>query len=321
MGINDFASSLLKDSHQNKSLDSKGNLDGRKVYPAIVVSSEDPLEQGRIVARLVSVDEKGNIKGGKDKDTPDDRLPFCMPMKSSFFHALPNDGEMVFLILENPSDISAPRYWTGPIISSQLRLKFQSYQESIKIYDKTRFNINQKIESRLDASNLLPTKSDIALIGRDDAYLILRPKKVDIIAGLFKEGTYLNNTETPCYIRLEQKTNDKTKNLKFDKYSNIEIHGSVINLYSPIGKFRDKSLEQFEISDHLDSFSEISRKLHPSVFGDELVSFLDLFIKAFLNHIHTPQLPPADNAIINQLKKYTKEGELQRLLSNHIRIN
>jgi hypothetical protein len=105
------------------------------------------------------------------------------------------------------------------------------------------------------------------------------------------------------------------------KYSQASITSTNINIYSPRGKFRGNDIKSFELNSDLKSFGSFSDTLHPAVFGDELVRVLDLIIRTLLNHIHTPQSPLLSNALSDELKSYTVDGNLQNLISNHIRIN
>ena len=105
------------------------------------------------------------------------------------------------------------------------------------------------------------------------------------------------------------------------KFSQATLTSTNINIYSPRGKFRGNDLKSFEINSDLKSFGELANNLHPSVFGDEAVRLFDIIIRLLLTHIHTPQMPLLTTALSDELKKYTVDGFLQNLLSNHIRIN
>src|ERR1039457_2688469 len=131
MGIDSLSKSLLQ-QHGQANFRSEGNQKTRIRYPAIVVSVDDPAEQNRIVARIISLDENGSINGGRDKNVPDNLLPYAISDMPDFFFVRPLVGEMVYITLENPEDNSSPRYWTGPIITSVIKLKYQSYSEAVK---------------------------------------------------------------------------------------------------------------------------------------------------------------------------------------------
>ena len=320
--MDDFAKSIFGDKNQNKTAQEGGKVK-RNAYPAIVVRTDDPLEEGRIIARIIGLDEEGNIRGGRDKDTPDDKLQFAVPLVPGFFHVTPLEGEMVILSLEKPEINTATRYWVGPIISSKLKLRYQSYREAVKIFDYTKFGVNQSISNRPSPSRAWPEKSDVALMGRDDSMILLKPREVYINSGTFKKGTFEPNTEHPGYIQILQ--HDIKPESQFNtspiEYSQINVVSTNINLYSPRGKFRKADAQRFETNIDLQNFGDIAITLHPAVLGDELVKLLDLMIQFLRTHIHTPQNPPVPEPLLKSLEEYSVGGKLQDLLSNHIRIN
>ena len=321
-GIDDFARSLLRDKGQ-EATQGKGVQIRRNTYPAIVVRSDDPLEQNRLIARIVSIDEKGDVFGGRDKDTPDDKLPYAIPLVPSFFNVTPLEGEMVILLLENPEINTSPRYWIGPIINSKNKLKYQSYREAVKILDYTRFGGNENIQNKPNPSRVWPEKSDVAVMGREDSMLTLRPREAYLNSGAFKKGTFEPNMEHPSYLQLKQfdlKTSNPFNSNPIE-YSQANLVSTNINLYSPRGKFRKEDIQQYEVNKDLQNFGETAVRLHPAVFGDELVKLLDIMIQFMRTHIHTPQAPAVPDSILKKLEEYSVTGKLQDLLSNHVRIN
>jgi len=321
-GIDKLARATLQGQGITGGISSEGNQSSRNIYPAIVINNEDPLGMKRIIVRIISIDENGNINGGRDRETPTEQLPFCVPIMPNHFHIIPLIDEMVYVFLENPSDNSAPRYYMGSQINSPFKLKFQAYNEANEIFNYTNFNLNPNKDNNSQAFSILPKDGDIAIQGRSDADLILRPREVFLIAGKFKKGTLDINTETPSSLQIIQKENNTELNRDLiPRYSQTNITSSNINLYSHRGKFRDSNLSKFEINKDLQSFEELANSLHPAVFGDELIKVLDLIIKVLLNHIHTPQKPLLSIPESNELSSYTIDGNLQNIISNHIRIN
>jgi hypothetical protein len=434
-GIDVLAKSGLQ---QSGTSDYGSNMqNNRGIYPAIVVpyGTNDITEQNRIRVRIVSLDENGNIEGkkstgdenynnysGKDRGMKDEELVLCVPLIPEFFHARPQVGEMVYVIIENPTDNSSVRYWIGPIISSKLKLNFQTYEDAVKIFNKTDFISNRKIDSSLDLNYLFPSNTDIAVQGRNDADLMLKNRELLLIAGKFDSDNFAPNTVTPSFLQLKQISqinninnvsqnigithkievniqqndginftgtiiitelknnfeikkefnsytnknytiewlNNKIKEAKLkykgwsfttnvDEYKTLPVNCNIksantplatnsnedllqkysvgnlvstnINIYSPRGKFRGSDLKQFEKGEDLKSFGEFADTLHPSVLGDEIVRVLDLIIRVVLEHIHTPQTTLLQTALSDELKKYTVDGLLQNILSNHVRIN
>ena len=414
----------------------------RVIYPAIVVpyGTNDNSEQNRIRARIVAVQDDGKIQGktsslneenynhyaGRDRGILDEDLVLCMPLLPDFFHVKPQVGEMVFVIVENPADASSVRYWIGPIITSKLKLNYQGYEDSFKMFNKTSFISNPKTSSNINLSMILPGESDVAIQGRNDSDLILKNREALLIAGKFSDIKNLKiNTENPSFLRLKQinstsfketptidktimhrinaeivQNNDKftgsiivkdaitnlelindsnsylkrsdtlnwlnqriyetkikypnwefsskteeyknslknfyqiptpdigsSNNLTIDnqnllaKYSEATLVSTNINIYSPRGKFRGDDIKSFEKNKDLKNFGTFADSLHPAVFGDETIRLFDLIIRLLLSHVHTPQSPLIQEALAYELKKYTVDGALQNLISNHIRIN
>lgn len=318
-GIDSLAKSTLQSQGQGGGVSSSGNQAARNIYPAIVVNDEDPLGMKRVVARIISLDETGRVNGGRDRDTPDDKLPFCVPMMPNHFHMVPLVDEMIYIFLENPSDNSAPRYYIGSQINSQFKLKFQAYNEAVEVFKYTEFNLNQDKSGNIEAQTVLPKQGDIAVQGRTDADLILRPREVFLVAGKFDKGTLDINQTTPSSLQLAQRENTDTNLIP--AYSETNLTSTNINIFSTRGKFRDEDISGFETNEDLESFGELANTLHPAVFGDELIKLLDLIVRVMLNHIHTPQSPLVPFPESEELSAYTVEGALQDIISNHVRIN
>jgi len=322
---------------------SESNPGDRIVFPAIVVpnGNNDPSGQNRIRARIVAVNEEGRIIGkksdneenynnyaGKDKGRSDDELPLAMPLMPDFLYLRPLVGEMVYIILENPKDDSSARFWIGPIInSSEGKLKFQAYEDALRVFDYTDFFPNKRTTDKLKASGILPEPSDVALQGRDDSDLILRPREVFLTAGKFNPNSSTLNTKSPANLQIKQFEKFEGKGLTtsneglLEQYSQANLISTNINFHSSRGKYRGEDSAKFEKNEDLKSFGELANALHPAIFGDESIKLFDLIIRVLLNHIHTPQKPLLDLPESLELRKYTVEGNLQNLISNHIRIN
>jgi len=291
--------------------ETRGDDSYRNIYPAKVVLENDPLSQGRIKVRI-------DIRDKLAKETDD--LPWCLPLKSSFVYSKPRLGEMVFIFMEDPNINHGIRYWTGPIHTSQFQHKIEPYSIAKNIYKDTSSNSKAQVSSRDLAKLDIPKNFDVGIEGRDDSWVILKPREVRIVAGALKKGTLKPNTETPSFLSVSQKENFED-DVKLKSYSKADLTSTVINLYSHLGKFRDSNIAKFEINEDLSSFGDLSNSLSPSVKGDELIKLLNLMIKFCLTHIHTPQKQAAQTALLDQLASYTVEGELQKIISSYVRIN
>lgn len=320
MGFNDMVSARLNQSGQGDATSTKTNEVVKNIYVAKVVSTDDPFEQNRIIAEIINISREGREEPGEDRLIPKNKLPFCIPMQPNHVHIRPLVGEMVFIMFENPKDLSSTRYWMGPIISSKLNLIGQTFLSANGIFEKTEFNQQSKMNNQAGALAVMPQQGDVALQGRGDADLILKPREVFLTAGKFENKTdsFKLNTKTPLYLQLKQ-FDSSEKN----PFSQANLHSTNINLFSPIGKFRDAELgKKYEPSNkELEYLGELANSLHPSVFGDEMIKLLDLIIKVLLNHIHTPQKSAVTNAFTKELSEYTIDGKLQDLISKIVRLN
>lgn len=311
----------------------------RLIYSAIVRNVEDQASQNRIQAEIVGIDLDGKIIPGKDRDIPLDKLPICLPFGSEFLHVRPKVGEMVWIISENPTDITSPRFWFGPVITNQVKLPFQPYDESVNIYNNSSYNKNEihdgaTLQNQIKQKTILPSQSEIALQGREDADIVLRPREVEIRAGRFQHKSVTEiNVDNPCRIQLKQfdsnpnqtgiKNVDVNLSTKFIPFSQMNLNATNINLISNEGKFREfnSKSEENNTNPRLKDFGEIATILHPVAFADELIVLLRLMLQYMLTHIHTPQNPPLSNNISAQLEPYLNSGKIQDIASNHVRVN
>ena len=311
----------------------------RLIYSAIVRNVDDQASQNRIQAEIVGIDTSGQVIPGKDRDIPLEKLPICLPFGSEFWHARPKVGEMVWIIAENPTDLKSPRFWFGPVITNQIKLPFQPYEETINIYNTSSFDKNEihdgaTLQNQIKQKSILPSQSEIAIQGREDADVVLRPREVEIRAGRFKKNSITEtNIDNPCRIQLKQfdtnpnqtgiKNIDTSLSTKFIPFSQLNLNATNINLISNEGKFREFNSKNPEnkINPRLKDFGDIATKLHPVAFADELIVLLRLILQHLLTHVHLPQNPPISNNISTQLEQYLNSGKIQDIASNHIRVN
>ncbi len=314
----------------------------RIIYTAIVRDVNDYAGFNRLKAEIVTIDENGKIVPGKDKDTPLDKLPICIPLMPEFVHVRPQPGEAVLVICENPSDLTSPRYWIGPVISQQTKLDYQSFTDAsemfkINTYAQKNTTSNPTTNNLNKAGVYYPQPSEVAFQGRKDADITFSPRSVLIRAGRFIKDTTELNTRTPCSIEIKQ-VDSEIKNPNdiqifnrlssvgstFLPFSQMNYLSTNINIYSPEGKFRkaDKGNgDGVELSGRLKDFGQLASTLHPTVFGDELIILLKLILRYLVTHVHTPQSTPIPNPASQELLPYLTGNKMQDLISNVVRIN
>lgn len=342
MGKNSFTSmaeSLLsREGQDNFRGDTSSNF--RIIYSAVVRDTDDYAGFNRLKAEIVTLDENGNIKPGKDRDTPLEKLPICIPLMPEFVHVRPQVGETVLIISENPQDLSSPRYWIGPVISQQTKLQYQSYTDVAELFQINNFSqknttSNPTTNNLNKASVYYPQPNEIAFQGRQDADITFSPRNVLIRAGRFNKGTTELNTTTICQLEIKQvdaeiknpnsiKIFDRltSSGSTFRPYSQTNLQSTNINIYSLEGKFRKSDSDNsVEVSDRLKDFGDVANSLHPVAFADELAILLKLILKYLVTHIHTPQNPALPNSTSEKLDAYLNGNKLQDIMSNVVRVN
>lgn len=339
--VTNFGESLLQNSGQAKFRSDNLGTIGKIVHTAIVRSVDDNAGLNRIKAEIVSVND-GIISPGLDRNIPNDKLPICIPLMPEFVHVRPQEGECVIVISENPNDITSVRYFIGPLISSQLKLPYQSFTDSFNsMFNTSTFSgkehgANRTNQKELKVAEILPSQTEISLQGRVDANITFSSREVNINSGLFNKNSLDKNTDHPCKIQLKQfddapQTSSSSNlinqltgssNQKFSPFSQQNIIATNINLISTEGKNRNYDSSNPEFSNkRLNDFGNVAQQLHPLVFGDELIVLLKLILSFLTNHIHTPQSPALPNSVYEQLLPYLNGNKLQDLISNNIRTN
>ena len=282
------------------------------IRKAKVISVDDKYDAMRIKVRL----------GGSDGTKTDVELPDVFPLLPKLLHVTPKVGECVLVILEKMGSPNEQRYFIGPVLS-------QPYQYNKELYDISAMNalVDAKApllqHPEMDCANdgSLPDYDDVAIIGRENTDIVLKPEELRLRCGYketptgpVEERLQFNYTD-PAYIQMRYKTL-RDKNYKEFK-SVINVVADRINLLS-----RD-SKDVFNLTDQKDLITDdelvkILDEAHPLPYGDELVSFLKKFLDVFRRHTHpysmvVPSFSGADMDLFNQ--------NLNTMLSNAVRIN
>ena len=279
-------------------------------------------------AKVISVDDEyGGYRikvrlGGLDADKSDEDLPYCFPFLPKLVHVYPKESESVIVILERNGSPTTNRFYIGPILS-------QAYFYSQELHDLTAFNmllnrhtIPQQNPDRDPLNNgTLPDREDVALIGRENTDVVLKPNELRLRCGYkenptgsVKERLHFNKVD-PAYIQLKYKKMKDNKNNEFN--SSINIVADRINLLSrDSGTFFNLTDQKDLITD--ETMLKILDEAHPLIYGDELVEFLKKFIELFQSHTHPFSMrePVIFGDGVNTLKT-----DLNAMLSKAVRIN
>lgn len=278
-----------------------------------------------------------------DQAITDDRLlPNCYPMLPKHLNIVPKIGEVVFIMLLDPTDRYSDRLYLGPMISSRENLK----EDRIDTTALSNLSIsvttpNVNLDTLKSVKGIFPNREDVSIQGRDNSDIIFKTNEALLRAGQhIQDNVLVFNDKNPAYVQLKFNTtlkiNDNT-NSEFslgnppstDGFSNNKpIKGSVINMVADkinlIGhKDTDRKYNVINNETYIseEEIANIIKTAHPVAFGDTLLDYLKKLELAFMNHVHRfPGLKPSAVQGENYLKEYL-EYPVQTILSKNIRIN
>lgn len=255
--------------------------------------------------------------GKEDKD-----LPYCFPLLPKLLHINPRIGELVFVILQSQGQPAGNRFFIGPIISQPYFINEEFTYQAQSLFQG--IQVCQPLpHPQMNPDNIgtLPDREDVALQGRQNADVVLKPNQLLLRCGFKKnpiasaDKTLVFNDKDLAYIQLKYGNYTDKKENKFN--SVVNIVGDRINLLShDSGTYFDLGDRKDLIND--ETLLDILDRAHPLVYGDKLIEFLKKFIMVFMNHQHPwAQLPPC---LLEPHKKILQTN-LDDMLSNAIHIN
>lgn len=250
-------------------------------------------------------------------------LPYAFPALPKLIHINPKVGEFVFVFLQAQGEAKGNRLFLGPVISQQYYTNYDPYNYSARSLLKGKQIDKPLPNPAMNPENegTLLDRDDVALIGRQNADLILKDNEVRMRCGFKKEptgppkNTLLFNKTDLSYIQMKYQQRRDQNNKEYS--SSINIVADRINLLS------HDSRTPFSLGDRKDlitdyEMSKILENAHPLVYGDVLVGFLKELIRIFQNHTHPfPMDPPCLTAPdVNTLTT-----DLNTFLSTSVRTN
>lgn len=269
-----------------------------------VESIDDEYAAGRIIARVIG-------------DRYNSETPYAYPLLPYMMHIKPKVGEAVLLIYSNTSD-SSQRFYIGPIIHQPQFVNKDVFSDAISLLkgynDRTLVSVDRIPETR----GIYPKNDEIAIMGRKDTDLIFSDNDVRLRCGVHKTNKNnilesVFNTQTPSFIKLKQHDHKFSNNTN----TTATIVSENINLISTIGT------PEFNVTDVNESISDeemakIIETAHQLPYGDKLVDFLKLLLKAFNSHTHNyHNLPPIPDMTYNAVNNFN----LNDILSKNVKIN
>lgn len=271
----------------------------------LVESVDDEYAAGRIRARVIG------------EDTYNNETPYAYPLLPYMMHIMPKVNEAVLLIYSNLGNASQ-RFYIGPIIHQPQFVNNDLADFAVSILKNFNHATLPSVERKSETHGAYPKKDEVAILGRKDTDLIFSDNDVRLRCGVHltdKDDSLrtIFNEKTPTFIKLKQ--HDK----KFSNNTNTTatIVSENINLISTVGtpEFSFKDTNE-SISD--EEMAKIIETAHQLPYGDKLIEFLNLLLKAFNAHTHAyHNMPPVPDLTYNAVNNFT----LQDILSKNVKIN
>ena len=293
------------------------------MYIGQVRAIDEEYASNRVKVYIHELDFK---KSGYSAENPKKKkaeLPWATPLLPLHLNIVPKVGEWVKVLLRDPKNGEVGREYIGPIIPQNgkyLReakgLDFQKGMKDSNIpFDKSiKFIPTAK-------DGLYPKEDDIAIQGRDNTDIIFKSSEVLIRAHKFRtDSPEQKNIINPAYLNirtlsdvgseLEKSQIDASKG--YEKISRATTKNNQtrtdINLVSNkiylIGRDSNSSLIKPYYTKEEEE--KIEEKLHPLVYGDVLLRFMDVLYKWIKGHTHDyankPQNP--DDQSFKDLKDW-----------------
>jgi hypothetical protein len=175
-----------------------------------VVDDSDPNGVGAIKVRIT----------GKDKNDSDDELPYALPLLPKFLNIFPEVGQAVF-VFEYEHKIGlktvnkSKRYWLGPIIPQVQNLNNANAFDA-QSQESDGYTVPQpSVDTIPEAKGAYPNRKDIAIQGRDNTDVTLKPKEIMVRVGKFNIADPQKfNSKDPGYIHLKYGNAELKKTFK-----------------------------------------------------------------------------------------------------------
>ena len=270
----------------------------KNIYWGTVISLGDTTDGGRIKVRIGDLDNK----------IPDENIPDAYPLLPKFFWQIPQKGEAVRIIIEDPKHPQRSRYWTGSIISQPHKINFDGIRTALSTTNFALTRPEPAPSSIPEAKGVYPDERDIALVGRDNTDIILRKREVEIRAGKHEIDNNLKlNRLNPASVKLTFEdisgTTVSTNVMMADRIALISHDGNP--------KFKGAQLDVIDRD-------KIFKEAHPLGRADVIVEALEILRKAIIQHIHPYSGMPADKSgIVIDLEKI----DFNAIIQKNIRIN
>ena len=287
------------------------------MYVGRVVSIDDKSDAGRIMV---------NIKGFDDNKNNDNEILEAFPLLPKMVNVFPKVEESVFIFTQYLNE-RTHRYWIGPIISQPQNLANDKHFLTAKsaLMEGSNIALGEAPSALPEANGIYPDKKFVSIQGRNNTDIIHKDAELLLRAGKFvKNEPLIYNKESQGFIQIksfmdfnESDKDNKNNVNQPDIGSVVNIVGNKINIISHNGDVFYNTMEP-DPEKQEDVIRDIIKTAHPLVFGDKLLTILNIFRKFMLTHVHQiNNAPIASQPIYAEVR----DLELDKILSENIKIN
>ena len=284
-----------------------------------VVSVKDNTGMDRIKVRMVPEDNELS-----DEEIISRENNYVFPAIPKLLFVKPKVGECVLVICATNNG-DTQRYYLGPVISQQNQINYDSFMTTARSMFKGSI-VPPLVSPTMDTETKgsFPENDDVYITGRRNADLQIKENDIRMRCGVKKaswadKSKFKFNITDPAYILLRYYDlgldNSGVRQNKCNSVANIVA--DKINLLGTNSK------DNYQLTDREDLITDdemkkIIEKAHQLPYGDKLVEILDMFRKAFLNHMHNHYLVPPNPGTesMAELTGY----DFKKMLSDTVRI-
>lgn len=304
--------------------------DESQIYLCTVEKVYDGNDGLRIKARIPYYDYNKTV----------DELPYAFPLLPKFLHVNPKEGECVLVITQDCGNPASDRFFVGPLISQPYMLPYEREKSAKKLLNGASMEAPYPAVN-MDPGNdgVLPNRNDIAIMGRENAEIVLKDEEIRLRCG-YKKSPLNNkvverlhrNDINPAYIQMKFGIiPEDVKESRFPPVNTSKTNGycdsSLINIVADrINLLTHDSATNFELNDKnelitYDELEKIFKEAHPLPYGDVLADYLKLLVDIFRTHTHTFAYKTPQFTKIEE-QELDKFDDLYRsMLSKNILIN
>ena len=287
-------------------------------YYAEVLSNVDKNDGGRLIVRSVGLDHKVN------RDNSDDiKKLVAFPLIPKMFTTHPEIGDLVLVFVMNNDKPQQDRFWVGPITSQTHKINLDKFNGTARsLLDGGSLISPDAAASTIpEAEGVYPISDKLVVVnsrGRGD--ILLGKNYITIRSGKYPTGkTKQYNKKSIGYIKVISRVlTDDNENTREETHT-VVVSDKILLLTrgGDLGK-----LENVDLSDNKNEIKDtqidkIIKDAQSIVYGDKLVTLLNLIKNYATSHVHSYN---GNTAVKEKTLKELLEFDMTTLLAKNIKI-